>query len=132
MNIEKLKSKIHRASVTCANLDYVGSLSLDENLMKEANLLEFEKIHVLNITNGNRFVTYVIKATAGTNEVCVNGAAAHLAKEGDLIIVAALLEPPPSPENTCIFFFTFISYFELFYYHFKIDVVYFRKILTYN
>ena len=89
MNIEKLKSKIHRASVTCANLDYVGSLSLDENLMKEANLLEFEKIHVLNITNGNRFVTYVIKATAGTNEVCVNGAAAHLAKEGDLIIVAA-------------------------------------------
>ena len=89
MNIEKLKSKIHRASVTCANLDYVGSLSLDENLMKEANLLEFEKIHVLNITNGNRFITYVIKATAGTNEVCVNGAAAHLAKEGDLIIVAA-------------------------------------------
>ena len=89
MNIEKLKSKIHRASVTCANLDYVGSLSLDENLMKKANLLEFEKIHVLNITNGNRFVTYVIKACAGSNEVCVNGAAAHLAKEGDLIIVAA-------------------------------------------
>ena len=89
MNIEKLKSKIHRASVTCANLDYVGSLSLDENLMKEANLLEFEKIHVLNITNGNRFVTYVIKAKAESNEVCVKGAAAHLAKEGDLIIVAA-------------------------------------------
>ena len=89
MNIEKLKSKIHRASVTCANLDYVGSLSLDENLMKAANLLEFEKIHVLNITNGNRFVTYVIKAESGSNEVCVNGAAAHLAQEGDLIIVAA-------------------------------------------
>ena len=89
MNIEKLKSKIHRATVTCANLNYIGSLSLDEDLMSGANLLEFEKIHVLNITNGNRFVTYVIKADAGSGEVCINGAAAHLAKRGDLIIIAS-------------------------------------------
>ena len=89
MNIEKLKSKIHRVSVTCADLNYVGSLSLDEDLMVAANLLEFEKIHILNITNGNRFITYVIKAEGGSGEVCVNGAAAHLAKEGDLIIIVS-------------------------------------------
>ena len=89
MNIEKLKSKIHRVSVTCADLNYVGSLSLDEDLMMAANLLEFEKIHILNITNGNRFITYVIKTEGGSGEVCVNGAAAHLAKEGDLIIIVA-------------------------------------------
>ena len=89
MKIEILKSKIHRATVTDANLDYVGSLSLDESLIKAANLCEYEKIQVLNITNGNRLETYVIKAPAGSGEVCVNGAAAHLVKTGDLIIIAS-------------------------------------------
>ena len=89
MNINKLKSKIHRATVTCANLDYVGSLSLDEDLMAASNLLEFEQIHVLNIANGSRFITYVIKAQAGSGEVCVNGAAAHLASAGDLVIIVS-------------------------------------------
>ena len=89
MKIELLKSKIHRAIVTDANIDYVGSLSLDENLIKAANLHEYEKIQVLNITNGNRLETYVIKAPAGSGEVCVNGAASHLVSTGDLIIIAS-------------------------------------------
>ena len=89
MKIELLKSKIHRATVTDANLDYIGSLTLDPILMQKANLNEFEKIHVLNITNGNRLVTYIIKGKRGSGEVCINGAAAHLVSRGDLVIVAA-------------------------------------------
>jgi len=89
MKIEILKSKIHRATVTDANLDYVGSLSLDEDLIKAANLHVYEKIQVLNITNGNRLETYIIKAPSGSGEVCVNGAAAHLVGAGDLIIIAS-------------------------------------------
>ena len=89
MKIELLKSKIHRATVTDANLDYIGSLTLDPILMQEANLNEYEKIHVLNITNGNRLVTYIIKGKRGSGEVCINGAAAHLVSKGDLVIVAA-------------------------------------------
>jgi aspartate 1-decarboxylase len=83
-----LKSKIHRATVTDSNLHYQGSLTLDENLMKAANLLPFEQVQVYNITNGNRFETYVIKGKRGSGTICVNGAAAHLAKKGDLIIIA--------------------------------------------
>ena len=89
MKITILKSKIHRASVTDANLDYVGSLSLDANLMRAANLYEHEKIHVLNVSNGSRLETYVIKAPGGSGEVCVNGAAAHLVNTGDLIIIVS-------------------------------------------
>jgi len=89
MKIEVLKSKIHRATVTDANLDYIGSLTLDPILMQEANLNEYEKIHVLNITNGSRLVTYIIKGETGSGEVCINGAAAHLVSKGDLVIVAA-------------------------------------------
>ena len=89
MKLEILKSKIHRATVTDANLDYVGSLSLDPVLMIGANLNEYEKIHVLNISNGNRLVTYIIKGVEGSGEVCINGAAAHLVSKGDLVIIAA-------------------------------------------
>ena len=89
MKIELLKSKIHRATVTDANLDYVGSLTLDPILMQEANLNQYEKIHVLNITNGSRLITYIIKGESGSGEVCINGAAAHLVSKGDLVIVAA-------------------------------------------
>ena len=89
MKIKLLKSKIHRATVTEANLDYVGSISIDEHLMKEANLYEFEKVHVLNVTNGSRLETYVIKSPAHSKAVCINGAAAHLVKAGDLVIVVS-------------------------------------------
>ncbi len=84
-----LKSKIHRARVTDANVDYEGSLTLDEELMEAAFLSPFERIDVYNITNGNRFSTYVIKGERGSGTVCVNGAAAHLARKGDLIIIAS-------------------------------------------
>ena len=88
MKIDVLKSKIHRATVTDANLDYIGSITLDEILMKKAGLYEYEKVHVLNISNGNRLETYVIKGAPNSREVCINGAAAHLVSKGDLVIIA--------------------------------------------
>jgi aspartate 1-decarboxylase len=84
-----LKSKIHRLTVTGSELHYEGSLSLDESLMKLADLLPFEKIEVYNINNGARFSTYVIPAPAGSGEVRLNGAAARLGEKGDLIIIAS-------------------------------------------
>ena len=89
MFIEMLKSKIHRATVTEANLNYIGSLTLDNNLMDAAGLLEYEKIQVLDITNGNRIETYVICGERGSGKVCINGAAAHLIHDGDLIIIVS-------------------------------------------
>ena len=89
MIIEALKGKIHRATVTEADLNYIGSLTLDEDLMVAAGLIEFEKIQVLDITNGNRLETYVIKGKRGSGEVCINGAAAHLVNKGDLVIIVA-------------------------------------------
>ena len=84
-----LKSKIHRATVTDANLDYEGSIALDPVLMKEADLVEFEKVHVLDVTNGSRLETYVIKGKENSGEVCINGAAAHLVNINDLVIIAS-------------------------------------------
>ena|SRR3972149_4609681 len=84
-----LKSKIHRATVTDANVDYEGSITLDEDLMETAGLLPFEQVHIYNITNGQRFQTYVIRGERGMGEVCINGAAAHLAKKGHIIIIAS-------------------------------------------
>ncbi len=84
-----LKAKIHRATVTRADLNYIGSLTLDENLMDAAGLLEYEKIQVLDITNGNRIETYVICGERGSGQICVNGAAAHLVHAGDLIIIVS-------------------------------------------
>ena len=89
MFIEMLKAKIHRATVTGADLNYIGSLTLDENLMDAAGLLEYEKIQVLDITNGNRIASYVICGERGSGEVCINGAAAHLIHEGDLVIIVS-------------------------------------------
>ena len=89
MKREILKSKIHRAVVTDANLDYIGSLTLDENLMDAANLCEFEKVDILNVTNGNRLQTYIIKGERGLGDVCINGAAAHLVNKGDLVIIVS-------------------------------------------
>ena len=84
-----LKGKIHRATVTEADLDYVGSLTLDEELMDACGLKEFEKIQVLDITNGNRIETYLICGKRGSGQVCINGAAAHLIHEGDLVIIVS-------------------------------------------
>jgi len=95
MLIEVLKSKIHKATVTGANLHYVGSLTIDEDLMDAANLLENEKVHVLNINNGERIETYVIKGTRGLGEICINGAAARRFMPGDVVIIIsfAFMEP---------------------------------------
>ena len=82
-----MKSKIHRATVTDADLNYVGSITLDRNLMEEAELLEYEQVQVVDIDNGARFETYVIEGAAGSGTVCLNGAAARLVQKGDKVIV---------------------------------------------
>ena len=87
MMIEMLKSKIHRATVTEAELHYEGSIGIDDDLIRACGLREYEKVDVLNIANGERFTTYVIKRPAGKGDIVINGAAAHLAKPGDLVII---------------------------------------------
>lgn len=89
-----LSSKIHRATVTQADLDYVGSISVDKDLLEATGLVENEQVQVLNISNGNRLTTYVIEAPAGSGMICINGAAAHLMNVGDLVIICsyALIE----------------------------------------
>ncbi len=82
-----LKSKIHRATVTDADLNYEGSISIDTDLMEAAEILPFEKVDVVNINNGARFSTYAIKGKKGTGQICLNGAAARLAHVGDLVII---------------------------------------------
>ncbi len=87
MQIQILKSKIHRAVITEANLNYVGSLTLDEDLMDAANLIENEKIQVVNVNNGERLETYSITGKRGSGIVCLNGPAARKGAEGDIVIV---------------------------------------------
>lgn len=87
MLLELMKSKIHRAVVTEANLNYVGSITIDEKLMEAAHILENEKVQVVNITNGARLETYAIKGAPGSGVVCMNGAAARLCQAGDLVII---------------------------------------------
>lgn len=89
MLITICKSKIHRARVTDKDLNYVGSITIDENLMKGADLVEFEKVQIANINTGARFETYVIKGKAGSGVIALNGAAARLAEKNDLIIIIA-------------------------------------------
>ncbi len=83
-----LRSKIHRATVTQADLDYEGSLTLPPNLMRAADIQPFESVHVWNITRGSRLETYAISGEEGSGDICANGAAAHLIRPGDVIIVA--------------------------------------------
>lgn len=87
MQIEVLKSKIHRARVTQAELNYVGSITIDEDLMDAANLIANEKVQVVNNNNGARFETYVIKGERGSGIICLNGAAARLVQVGDVVII---------------------------------------------
>jgi aspartate 1-decarboxylase len=82
------KSKIHRATVTATNVDYEGSLTIDADLLDAADILPHEQIHVWDVTNGARLVTYALPGVGGSGEVCVNGAGAHLIKSGDLVIIA--------------------------------------------
>jgi len=87
MLIEVLKSKIHRVKVTQAELHYVGSITIDEDLMDAANLIANEKVQIVNVNNGERLETYVIKGARGTGEICMNGPAARKTQVGDIIIV---------------------------------------------
>jgi len=86
-----LKSKVHRATVTQADLDYEGSLTLDKQLLEAADIYPWEEVHVWNVTRGTRFRTYAMVGEAGSGTVCVNGAAAHLAKPGDVVIIATYM-----------------------------------------
>lgn len=87
MHIELLKSKIHRAKITQTELHYVGSISIDEDLMDAANLIEHEKVQVVNVNNGERLETYIIKGERGSGMICLNGPAARKAATGDHVII---------------------------------------------
>jgi aspartate 1-decarboxylase len=87
MNIQVLKSKIHRVTVTEADLNYIGSITIDQDLMDAANLLENEKVQILNMNNGERLETYVIKGNRGSGVICMNGPAARKVSVGDIIII---------------------------------------------
>ena len=87
MNLEMLKGKIHRAVVTQAALDYVGSITIDTDLMDAAGILEYEKVQVVDVENGNRFETYTIAGEAGSGVICLNGAAARCVQTGDHVII---------------------------------------------
>ena len=89
MQIHVVKSKIHRVKVTGADLNYIGSITIDENLMEAANLIEGEKVQIVNINNGERFETYTIKGGKNTGEITLNGPAARRVQKGDVIIVIA-------------------------------------------
>jgi len=87
-----LKSKIHRATVTEAQLHYEGSVTVDADLLEAANIVEFEQVHIYDVTNGNRLITYAIRGEAGSGTICINGAGAHLVSPDDLIIICTYAE----------------------------------------
>jgi aspartate 1-decarboxylase len=89
-----LKSKIHRARVTDANINYEGSIAIDSTLMAKADILPYEQVHVLNINNGARFTTYALEGEAGRGDICINGAAARLAAKGDIVIILSYTQVP--------------------------------------
>ncbi len=101
MLVEILKSKIHRATVTDANLNYVGSITIDENLIDEAGMFIHEKVAVVNNNNGERFETYVISGERGSGIICLNGAAARKVQKGDVIIIMSYAQM--SPEEAKVF-----------------------------
>ncbi len=95
-----LRSKIHRATVTHADLEYEGSVTIDEDLLEAAGIWEHEAVHVWNVTRGTRLQTYAIRGERGSGVVCINGAAAHLNKPGDLVILASFAELEESEART--------------------------------
>ena len=96
MQINMLKSKIHRATVVQSELDYVGSITVDEDLMDASGIYEYEKVQIADVNNGNRFVTYVIAGERGSGMICLNGAAAHMVSLGDKIIIMSYAQMEPS------------------------------------
>jgi aspartate 1-decarboxylase len=100
MKIEILKSKIHRVTITGANLHYMGSITIDEDLMEAANLVAYEKVTIADIDNGERFDTYVIKGERGSGTITINGAAAHKVNVGHLIIIMAYATMTPEEAGT--------------------------------
>jgi len=92
MQRNMFKSKIHRATVTQADVDYEGSVAIDSDLMAAADILPFEAVHIWNVTTGTRLVTYALPADPGSGVICVNGAAAHLNRPGELVILATFAE----------------------------------------
>ena len=100
MQIELLKCKIHRATVTDANLNYEGSITLDRALMDAAGILPFEKVGILDIHNGARFDTYVIEGEPNSGTICLNGAAARMVQKGDLIIIVSYISMTPEEAKT--------------------------------
>lgn len=95
MLVTVLKSKIHCARVTEANLNYMGSITIDEDLMDAAGMLEGEQVHIVNNNNGERFVTYIIKGERGSGSICLNGAAARLVQPDDVVIIMAYAQMTP-------------------------------------
>lgn len=95
-----LKSKLHRATITDADLNYEGSITIDENLLEKSDIIPYEQVHIYNINNGARFETYVIKGKKGSGTICVNGAAARLVSKGDLIIIASYINLENSAAKT--------------------------------
>lgn len=95
MLLTVLKSKIHCARVTEANLNYMGSITIDESLMDAAGMLEGEQVHIVNNNNGERFVTYIIKGERGSGQICLNGAAARLVQPDDVVIIMAYAQMSP-------------------------------------
>lgn len=89
MNIEVVKSKLHRVKITGSDLNYIGSITIDEDLMDVANIIEGEKVHIVNINNGERFITYAIKGERKTGDIILNGPAARKVAKGDIIIIIA-------------------------------------------
>ncbi len=100
MLIEFLYAKIHRATVTDANLNYVGSITIDKNILEKANMFEGQKVDILNINNGERFQTYIIAGEKGKKDFCLNGAAARKAQIGDKIIICAYAQMTPQEAKT--------------------------------
>lgn len=92
MKRQMLKSKIHRATITEANVHYIGSCTIDEDLLERADILPYEQVHVVNVTNGERLVTYAIKGQRGSGVICLNGAAAHKGSPGDIVIIITYAE----------------------------------------
>ena len=100
MNITLLKAKIHRAVVKQADLDYVGSITIDSDLLRESGILEYEKVEIADVDNGNRFETYAIAGEAGSGIICLNGAAARCVNAGDKIIIMAYAQMTPEEAKT--------------------------------
>jgi aspartate 1-decarboxylase len=94
MYISILQAKIHRATVTDANLEYEGSITIDAALLEASSLIPFQKVHVYNVTNGYRFETYIMEGAADSGDIVINGAAAHLASKGDKVIIAGYATLP--------------------------------------